>query len=375
MRKGLLVFAPLALAGLLHMACSAPKERAEFTPIPAPADDGGLTNTFETIDASTDAQGCSESKTEIQRVPVVIEFAVDDSGSMDSGGKWTAARDALLAAFDDMKNTSAPGLFVGLLRWSTNVGEKVNPGDITDTNHYDELVATIDTPKACPPCNGGGTTMGKGLDAAYKAVEDFKAPAGFVQDKMSRAVVVVSDGTPTDKAASETLVDSKLNLQPPDGPILTFSVGIGPFPTTSTGTYDPAFMSRIAINGGTATVDCSPDSAIPEGLCHFQINTNDSDYTAMKQALIDAINQIRAISATCEFTFTTNEDTDLNNVKVEITDSEGNTTEIPEDPENGWSFNDPDNPTSIVLNGEACAASNGTVSGRVDVILGCKAAN
>lgn len=375
MRKGLLALAPFALVGTLHLACSSPKERAEFEPEPTPTNDGGSTNTFDNVDASTDAQGCSESKTEIERIPVVIEFAVDDSGSMDSGGKWTAARDAILAAFDDMRNTADPGMFVGLVRWSTNVGNKVNPGPFTDPNHFDAIVAAIDTPKACPPCNGGGTVMAKGLDAAYQAVENFKAPAGFVQDKMNRAVVVFSDGTPTDKATCEPLVEQKLTAQPPKGPILTFSVGIGPFPTTSTGTYDPAFMSRIALRGGTAPVDCSPDAVVPEGLCHFQINTNDSDYTSMKQALVDAINKIRAVSATCEFSFTTTEDANLNDVKVEITDSDGNKTEVPKDDENGWSFNDPNNPTSIVLNGEACAASKGTVSGRVDVVLGCKGAN
>ena len=373
MRKSLLVFAPLALVGMLHVACSA-KERAEFAPETAPTADGGGFANFEPVDASTDARGCSESNAAIERVPVVIEFAVDDSGSMDSGGKWDAARDALLAAFDDMKNTGDPAMFVGLLRWSSNVGEEVDPGALVDPKHYDDLLDAIDTPKACPPCNGGGTVMAKGLNAAYKAVETFKPPAGFVQDKMNRAVVVVSDGTPTDKATCEPLVESKYTAPPPDGPILTFSVGIGPFPTTSTGTYDPAFMSRIAQRGGTAPIDCSPDSAVAAGLCHFQINTNDSDYTAMKQALIDAINKIRAASATCEFAFTKGENASLSDVKVEITDADGNKTEVPKDPDNGWSFNDPDNPTSIVLKGDACAASNATVSGRVDVVLGCQGA-
>jgi len=94
-----------------------------------------------------------------------------------------------------------------------------------------------------------------------------------------------------------------------------------------------------------------------------------------KQALIDAINKIRALSATCEFSFTVTASTDLEKVEVVITDKDGNKTEIPKDPENGWSFDDPNSPTKVILRGDACSASNGTVSGRVDVVIGCRFAN
>ncbi|MDF2693868.1 MAG: hypothetical protein K0S65_2251 [Labilithrix sp.] len=376
MRKGLLFLAPFALVAGLHMACDSTETRSGFTETPRADDDGGGVPTFETIDASTDARGCAESTTEILRIPVVIEFAVDESGSMDGSGandKWGAARDALLAAFEDMRNTADPGMFVGLLRWSTDVGDEVDPGPIADQSHYDDLVDTINTPKA----GGGGTSMLKGLTAAYKAVGAFTPPAGFVADEMHRAVVLVSDGAPatSEKPLCEDLAEEKLNEQPPKGPILTFSVGIGPFPTTSTGTYDPAFMSRIAQKGGTAPPGCSPSSLYPADVCHFQITPAGADNTAAKQALVDAISQIRALSVSCEFTFTRNENTNLGDVRVEITDQDGNKTEIPKDDENGWSFDDPDNPTKIVLHGEACTSSSGTLSSRVDVVLGCKGAN
>ena len=361
------------------MACGAPEDRAGFTQ-PDDKVDAAPTNPFQTVDASTDAKGCSESKTEILRVPVVIEFAVDDSGSMDGTGasdKWGAARDALLAAFSDMQATADPGTFVGLLRWSSNVGNQVAPGALTDPTHFAALGGVINTPKACPPCSGGGTSMLNGLTAAYSAVEIFKAPPGFVTDKMNRAVVLVSDGVPasSEKPQVQALAAQKLAAVPPKGPILTFTVGIGPFPTTSTSTYDPEFMSQIAVAGGTAPVDCSPNSPVAAGLCHFQVTPGGTDSAAAKQALIDAINKIRVLSASCEFSFTTNASTNLSDVKVEITDKDGNKVEVPKDDENGWSFDDPDAPTKVILNGEACSASNGIVSGRVDVVLGCKGAN
>ena len=94
-----------------------------------------------------------------------------------------------------------------------------------------------------------------------------------------------------------------------------------------------------------------------------------------KQALISALDKIRALSASCEFSFATNKNTDINKVKVVVTDKAGVESEVPKDPENGWSFDDPANPTKVVLNGDACSATNGTVSGRVDVVIGCRTAN
>lgn len=377
MRQRLPALLSIAVVAGIHMACGASRDRG-FAPAEA---DAGKPPVFEPVDAGRETgAGCAESKTEILRVPVVIEFAVDDSGSMDGTGsadKWGAARDALLAAFADMKATADPGTFVGLMRWSTNVGNKRAPGPLTDPTHYDALVGVINTPKACPPCSGGGTSMLNGLTAAYGEVESFKPPAGFVTDKTKRAVVLVSDGVPaaSEKPLCENLAETKLKEPPPKGPTLTFAVGIGPFPTTSTSTYDPAYMSRIAQKGGTAPADCSPDAAIPEGLCHFQVTPGGSDSATAKQALIDAINKIRALSASCEFAFTTNANTNLNDVKVELTDKDGKKTPIPKDDANGWSFDDPSAPTKVILNGDACTTTSGTVSGRVDVVIGCKQAS
>ncbi|MBS2012857.1 MAG: VWA domain-containing protein [Deltaproteobacteria bacterium] len=373
------LLASLFAAALVPIVACGADDRVAFTP--EPTDAGASSSGFVPVDAGKEAaEGCSESKTEILRVPVVIQFAVDDSGSMDGSGsndKWGAARDALMAAFADMKATADPALFVGLLRWSTNVGTKVAPGSLTAGSQYNDLVNVINTPKACPPCSGGGTSMLNGLNAAYASVESFNPPAGFVADQTKRVVVLVSDGVPLDseKPQCENLAETKFNLAAPKGPILTFTVGIGPFPTTSTATYDPAFMSRIAQRGGTAPTDCSPNAGVPEGLCHFQVTPGGSDSATAKAALIAAIDKIRVLSASCEFAFTTNANTDLSNVKVELTDKNGAKTPIPKDDENGWSFDDPKDPTKIILHGDACATSSGTVSGRVDVVIGCRAAN
>src|SRR5689334_6060235 len=157
MRKSLLLLAPLAFAAALPVAACGSDNRASFTP--DTPDSGGQSSGFIPVDsgAKETGQGCSESMTEILRVPVVIEFAGDDSGSMDGTGasaKWGAARDALMAVFADMEKTADPALFVGLMRWSTNVGNKVGPGALTTASHVTALNGVINAPKACPPCSG-----------------------------------------------------------------------------------------------------------------------------------------------------------------------------------------------------------------------------
>lgn len=73
--------------------------------------------------------------------------------------------------------------------------------------------------------------------------------------------------------------------------------------------------------------------------------------------------------------FTENVYTDLGNVTVSVTDRDGNVVAIPKDDVNGWSFDDPQTPSRIILNGSACSASTGAPSGRIDVLIGCRVPN
>lgn len=368
-RNGLRYFAPLALAMSVGLACSSSTERSNFGNEPAP--DGGDPNGFGQKADAGDQEGCASSKTEIARVPVVIEFVVDESGSMDSGSPslWAAARDSLLAAFEEMNVNPDPAMFIGLMRYSDDVSESIDPAPLTEKNQYKNLVKTINTPTA----GGGGTSTDEALSEAFSLLESFKTPAnaGLVQDQVKRYVVLLSDGVPTSKEKCEKVVDEKANGTPPDGPIYTFSVGIGKFGNTG---YDPVFMGRLAQKGGTAPDPCFLDATDPSQTCHFQV-TPGQDSADTKQALLDAFNRIRALSASCEFSFELTNTTDLNNVSVEVIDAEGNRTKVEKDDENGWSFDNPEDPSKVVLNGDACSASNGTVAGRVDVTIGCRNAN
>jgi hypothetical protein len=371
--RRLAFLSPLFLVAGLHVACSADDTRSAFVAETLP-DAGGPPGAFDEIDSGVEAgsNACAETKVQISRTPVVIEFVVDESTSMNTGDKWEAARDALLAAFADMQTTADPSTFVGVYLYPKN--DEVDPGTLADPAHYDDLVDAVNHPSA----TGSSTPTEDALKTAYEIVEDFVPPvnSGLTADKMDRFVILFSDGVPNGgeggKTACENLAESKFEAQPPKGPILTFSVGIGPFPSTSG--YDAAFMGRLAQKGGTAPQGCDPLSTDPSSVCHFQITPGDDPFFT-KQALLDAITKIRELTVSCEFAFTATEGANLNDVKVEITTANGTKVAIPKDTANGWSFDDPQAPKKVILNGEACDASTATVTGQLDVTIGCKGAS
>lgn len=371
MRKGLL-FLTSAAAFVSLVACSSAERRSGFDPGAETGEDSRESFKQDEPVETPDGAGCSATQTEIARIPVVIEFVVDESGSM-SGDKWKAQSEALQAAFEDMKDTADPSTFFGIQMFHDALGQGVKPGSLLDPDQFDKIMNVI---TSSSPTGSTGTE--KALKAGYGVLETFKPPAstGLDADQMKRALVLLSDGQPdggkSEQQRCEDLAQEKFGYVAPDGPIPTFSVGIGNWNDSS---YDPAFMSRMALAGGTADPTmCDPTSKDEFSVCHFQITPKSGDYTVAKQKLIDAINAIRALTASCEFSFTITQDADLSKTEVTITDADGNVTNVPADPENGWSFDDEENPTKVVLNGDACSASNGTVSGRVDVVLGCKGA-
>lgn len=371
MRTGIFSLASFALLAGLIGGCGTAKVGFEAQSTD-PNDSNGTGGFGDDDDDTKPASNkCSDNEVEFERVPVVIEFVIDQSGSMDSNGKWTAATSAISAAFDSMQLTADPATYVGAMLFNTSPGEKVAPGPMTDVDHYDELKDFIDSAKTT-----GTTGTESALKSAYSIVQRWKPPAnsGLSKDNIKRVVILLSDGLPDGSqcksGACFDLAEEMLN--DPDAPVLTFAVGIGPFPGTSG--YDPKFMGDLAVAGGTAPAACDSASTDIYSVCHYQI-TPGGDVDATRDALVTALNSIRALSASCEFTFDMNENVDLSGTKVWITDEQGNKSEIPKSDENGWSYDDPSNPSKIILNGDSCANSNANATGRVDIEIPCKIAN
>lgn len=322
------------------------------------------------LDAGAAPTSCSSSATTIERVPVVMEFLVDESVSMRDLNKWKAAREALLAMFADIRADADQATFVGIYLYPKN--DKVPPRSLVDAAHYDDVVRAVNVGSP----SGSHTPTAAALESAYRIVEEFRPPtdAGFFSDETKRVVVLFSDGRPTDgPERCQRLAAERYNSVPPKDPIRTFAIGIGPFPQGGAA-YDPVFMSRLAQNGGTARAGCDPRATDPMEVCHYQI-TPGADVEATTNALTAAFDEIRALSASCEFHFKTNPFTDLRDVTVTVTDADGNVTPIPKDDTDGWSFDEPANPSKIVLRGRSCSVTTGAPSGRVDVVIGCRPPN
>lgn len=215
--------------------------------------------------------------------PVIIELVVDESGSMAADGKWLATRDALLELVAKMNQAPARNVSVGALRFSTEVGKKVAPRPFTSANHYDDLVDLFDTATAF----GGGTATHKALAAAYRIVKGASTDA-----RAKRVVVLLSDGIPQGGTQEQADIVELLGATHAEG-IKTFSVGIGAFPATAGGYYDPAFMGLVAVHGGTAPAGCDPAATVIANVCHHQITPGDSTEQT-KKALIDSFDAIRA---------------------------------------------------------------------------------
>jgi len=63
---------------------------------------------------------------------------------------------------------------------------------------------------------------------------------------------------------------------------------------------------------------------------------------------------------------------DPSKVNVQFTDSlTGDVDVIPENGTNGWTYNNPNDPTAVILHGSACAELQNDPDGTLQVVLGC----
>lgn len=214
--------------------------------------------------------------------PVIIELAVDESGSM-SGDKWIATRDSILALLDKLHVANDPNTLIGMLAFDTQPGRKVSPRKMS-AQHFADLSTMIDTPNP----TGGSTGTEQALDAAFSAVE--RVPAAS-QPGARRIVVLLSDGLPNGGAAEQQrCVD--LTTDAHARGVELYAVGIGAFPSPSVSSYDPAFMGQLAVAGGTAPASCAPDATDIASACHIQI-TPGAGVTELKSDLSAALESIR----------------------------------------------------------------------------------
>ena len=319
--------------------------------------------------------------------PVEMLFILDGSGSMNQQSKWTAATGALTNIFNDMAAKNDPGLYAGLIVFS-DANDPTQSGFGGGGGPYpssaDVPIAQVNSSQAQlltaryggGDMPSGGTPTGTVLGGGYPELETYNGAPNA-----KKVLILITDGVPTDNCSPGgagsyptnqcvTQAAGELTKAAPAGPIETFVIGVGVFPSTNTGNFDPSFLGYLAQAGGSGAMGCNPsENSVTTDLCYFEVDPSGSS-TATQMAFENAINAIRGkvVSLSCTFKLNLNDAGMIDPTKVNVT---VNGMTIPQDPTNGWTYDNPSNPTSVTLHGTSCSEVTATATATVSIILGC----
>jgi len=227
----------------------------------------------------------------------------------------------------------------------------------------------------------GGTPTGTAMQGGYTELENYVAmtplpPGG------QKVLVLLTDGVPSPgdacyqnggsytSNACVTMATTELKKAMPQGPILTYVIGTGVFPSTDLTNFDPNFLGNVALAGGTGPMNCNPnENTTSTDLCYFEVDPTAGNATQTEQAFETAINAIRGQVLSCTFPLNLDKDAGtLDPSKVNVT-VDGMT--VSQDPNNGWTYDNPSNPTEIIFHGTSCNNLKMNSMATVNIILGC----
>ncbi len=346
-------------------------------------------------DASTstaDAPACATSIVKADKIPLDLFIMLDQSSSMtDSvnggGTKWSTVTSALQTF---LQQPGLDGVSVGIQYFGVPTGGAT----------CSALTCTVDADcgaAACGPCTqniclGFFTSAGDSCtaaDYATPAVEIAPLPGAAAGLIASIGMHSPTTGTPTSAALQGAVDHSKAwaiahpgdavvavlatdgdpsgcdeNLNDIDAiaaaakagtpSISTFVIGVGPSLSS---------LNGIAAAGGTSSA--------------FLVDTGGN----VNQQFLDAMNAIRHAALGCQYLVPTpvsgNPNFDEVNVVYQPSGGVGQTFPYVMTQANcpasgdGWYYNDPANPTQIILCPSSCSRIEGDTTGEVDVTLGC----
>ncbi|MCA9625773.1 MAG: VWA domain-containing protein [Myxococcales bacterium] len=323
------------------------------------AGEGGSFNPSGSSSAGGSGFECAIGTDEARLVPLNLYIMYDKSGSM-LGPKWTQSTAALQAFF--MDPTSA-GLFVALRFFpddgcdaGCNVGACAQPlvplGELTALSAPTDVQEDLLINAFVGKMPAGATPLSAALDGALQ----FTASVLDQKPNERAAVVLVTDGDPSDCHLDEAYFVNQAGAAYAGRGILTFAIGLEG--------SNPGLMNAIASAGGTG-----------QG---FFIGTG-----TFQDDLVAALQTIRESAVACEYQvpdqadgFTVNPD-ELN---VLYTPSGGgSSTTIGQVPNldacaavsGGWYYDDPLDPTKIIFCPSTCAAVQGDLDAEIELLFGC----
>jgi hypothetical protein len=383
--------ASLALAAAAIGGCGTSDTGAsQFVATP----DGAVPDSNPTLVPTLEAgvaglAGCASATDQAMKIPVYMLIVLDGSGSMVDAHKWEAVVPALDSIFDDLEKRADPAFGVGLTVFADQNDPTITdftagpydrmdvPVAFVDAAQHQALHARIDLTSP-----NLGTPTFEVLTGQFPLLEAFQ-PAAPLLPGGKKVLVFMTDGVPdpdmpagiNEGPYSLKLAQDESTKAPPGGPVTTFAVGVGPLPGSPTD-YDPRWMGAMAIAGGSPNQPCDPNETLnPMNMCHFQITPGSQTAAQLTQEFIDTLNKIRQKVLSCEFVLDKNIPgggmLDPSKVNVVYTSGAGVQTLLPEDGANGWTYDDPTDPTEVILHGATCDTVKADVDGKIDIVLGC----
>ena len=337
-------------------------------------------------DGGISGKGCGGGTAVTAKVPVFLEFVTDGSGSMN-GTKRTAQEAALKAVFEQIRNDSCNAVF-------PNLCDGNKPADVKDATQGvgmiffgpsttypgpdDVFIRFVDNAQLASlfarvnKFPDGSTPTKEALEGGYQVLDNL-IPAAPLPTKGKKVAILMSDGSPNSATGITQMVAAKAAQA---DPITTFSVYVGEL---SGGTTALKFMTDVAIAGGTATPNCDATATNPNNFCHFQITPGAKPVAQITQEFIDAINTIRGLASACEMAVTLvdkdGRPADPNKVNVDfvsVENEENVIKNIPRDPNNGWTYDNDENPTKVILHGSYCDEARANKTQKPRVVMGCE---
>jgi hypothetical protein len=321
------------------------------------------------------------------RAPVYMMFVEDGSGSMGQDHKWVAVVPALESLFMSFEND--PGIAAGLIVFADTMDMTLNtgPGPYPEPG-IDVPMGYVDATQdmgfntrlsGMPKSN---TPTFYAMQGGYGELEAY-APMAPVQPNGVKVMVLITDGVPTDHMCSIRQAGTNYPQNPcvlmagaehmkaaPAGPILTFVIGVGPFPNTTQTDFDPAFLGNLAVAGGGAPMGCNPNELQdPTKLCYFEVDpTQASSAMQLQQTFTNALQAIRGQVLSCTFPLQSTNLGQIDPTKVNV-NVDGTT--VPQSATDGWMYDNPSSPTAIVFTGPECDMLKNDPSAQVSIVIGC----
>jgi hypothetical protein len=301
---------------------------------------------------------CASSTQTAALAPLDLYFMMDQSGSMDlqtgtGATKWAAVTQAIKGFLAD---PSSNGIGVGMQYFPSPTSSCTAADYATPEVSIVVLPAAATTITASLAKHGpnGGTPTAAALDGAIQYALAF----GKTKPGHTVAVVLATDGMPTGCAPFDTVaavakiasagVGSAANIR-------SFVIGVG---------TETASLNEIAVAGGTQSaviVDVAGN---------------------VEEQFAKALKAIQGEALACSYAIPVpplGQTVDLTKVNVQITLSGGKPQLLNyvdsangcKSTTGGWHFDDPANPSKILLCPTSCALPLNVSTAKVEILLGC----